>query len=75
MFVSLKTFGELYVMIKLLSIDSTYSTFFIQKIQNTQFGFDEINTRLVVVKVNELPLYVLLQVFFLFQFENMLLTY
>lgn len=45
---------------KQVTLYYTYSTFFIQKIQDSKFGLDEIYTGLVIVKVYEFPLYVFL---------------
>lgn len=49
-----------------------YLTLLIQKIQDAQFGFNEINTRLIVIEVNQCPRDFLFHVLLLFQFEDML---
>lgn len=49
-----------------------YLALFIQKVQNTQLGFNEINTWLVVVKVNQCPGNILFHVLLLLQFKDML---
>jgi len=50
----------------------TYSTFFIKKVQDAEFIFNEINARLVVMEINERPRDLLTHVFLLLQFEHML---
>lgn len=49
-----------------------YLALFIQKVQDTQLGLNEINAWLVVVEVNQCPGDLLFHVFLLLQFENML---
>lgn len=49
-----------------------YLALFIQKVQNTQLGLNEINAWLVVVEVNQCPGDPLFHVLILFQFEDML---
>jgi hypothetical protein len=45
--------------------------FFIEKGENTEFAFDDIDTRLIVAKVDKGPVDLLADVLFLFEFEYM----
>ena len=49
-----------------------HSALLVQKIQDPQLALDQINAGLVVVEVDHLPVDSLLDVFFLFKFENVL---
>lgn len=49
-----------------------YLALFIQKVQDTQLGLNEINARLVVVEINQCPRDLLFHVLLLLQFEDML---
>lgn len=49
-----------------------YLALFIQKIQDTQLGLNEINARLVVIEINQCPRDLLFHVLLLLQFEDML---
>lgn len=49
-----------------------YLALFIQKVQDTHFGLNEINARLVVVEVYQCPRDLLFHVLLLLQFEDML---
>ena len=45
--------------------------FFVQESENAKLSFDNVNARLIVRKVDECPVYFLLNIFLLLQFENM----
>lgn len=49
-----------------------YLALFVQEVQDTQLGLNQINARLVVVEVNQCPGDLFFHVFLLLQFENML---
>lgn len=49
-----------------------YLALFVQKVQDTQFGLNQINAWLVVIEINQRPGDFFLHVLFLLQFENML---
>lgn len=49
-----------------------YLTLLIQQVQNAQLSFYEVDTRLVIIKINQGPRDLLLHVLFLLQFEDML---
>jgi len=61
----------LYFYFTTVSLKS-YSTFFIQQVKDSKFSFNEVNTRLVVMEVDEGPSDLLTHVFILLQFEHML---
>ena len=50
----------------------SYSTLFIKQVKDSEFVFNEINARLVVMEVNEGPCDLLTHVFLLLQLEHML---
>ncbi len=53
-------------------ISEAYTAFLVQQVQDAQLCFNQIDARLVVVKINHRPVDLLTHVLLLLQFENVL---
>lgn len=51
---------------------SSHLALFIKQVKDSQLGFNQVNTWLVVIEVDERPLDLFFYILILFQFENML---